>query len=244
MKNYLLLILFLGISTFGYSQKLFKAVEKGDIEKAKSLIAKGADVTEYSKNGLFPLWRATADNNYALSELLIKNGADVNQKNKVNPGGSTSIEVPCQEGYFDLVKLLVENGADVNQKGYRDFTPIRIATRNRHLDIVKFLAEKGAEIDFKAMDGATPLEHAATIGHYEISKYLIEQGADVNSKDKEGDFSLGEAARGGHTDVIQLLLDNGADVSLKNLENKTAYELAKERGKKKAAELIKKYMDQ
>ena len=99
-------LLFIGVTTFGYSQRLYKAVEKGDIEKVKSLIKKNADISKYNKKGLFPLWRATADNNYEISELLIKNGADVNQVNKVKPGNSTPIEYPCQEGYIEIVKLL------------------------------------------------------------------------------------------------------------------------------------------
>ena len=66
-------LLFIGVTTFGYSQRLYKAVEKGDIEKVKSLIKKNADISKYNKKGLFPLWRATADNNYEISELLIKN---------------------------------------------------------------------------------------------------------------------------------------------------------------------------
>jgi len=238
----ILIILFIGITSIGHSQKLYKAVEKGNIKKVKSLLKKEVNISEYNKKGLFPLWRSTADNNYEISELLIKYGANVNQVNKVPPANSTSIELPCQEGYFEIVKLLVENDADVNFKGYRDFTPIRIAARNGHLKIVKYLAQNGAHIDIKAMDGATPLEHAASKGHYEIVKFLIEKGANVNNKDKDEDFSLGEAAKRGYLNIIQLLIDNGADLNLKNKGKKNAFVLAKERGQKKAAELIQKYM--
>jgi ankyrin repeat protein len=42
--------------------------------------------------------------------------------------------------------------------------------------------------------------------------------------------------------MIQLLIDNGADLSLKNNDGKDAYTLAKERGQKKAYELISKYI--
>lgn len=242
MKHKLFLLFLLITTLNSYSQKLYKAVEKENFEKVKSLLEKGEDPNEYYSNGLFPLWRAAADNNYKITELLITNGADVNQGTKAKSSESTPIEIPCQEGYIEIVKLLVENGADVNRKGYRDFTPIRIAAMNDHLEIVKYLAKNAANIDNKAMDGATPLEHAASKGHFEIVKFLVEKGANINNKDAEEDFPIGEAAKYGYLDIIQFLIDNNADLTLKNKDNKTAYTLAKERGQREAAELIKKHM--
>jgi ankyrin repeat protein len=242
MKNKLFLLLLLIGTLNSYSQKLYKSVEKENFEKVKSLLQKEEDPNEYYSNGLFPLWRATADNNYEISELLIKSGANVNQEAKVPPSQSTSIEIPCQEGYLEIVQLLVENGANVNSEGFRGFTPIRIAAMNDHLEIVKYLALNGANIDKKAMDGATPLEHAASKGHFKVVKFLVQEGANINNKDKEGDFPIGEAAKYGYLDIIQYLIENDADLTLKNDNNKTAYVLAKERGQSKSAELIKKYM--
>jgi uncharacterized protein len=240
MKKVLIILLFIGITSTGHSQKLYTAVEKSDIKKVEKLITKGEDVDEYNKNGLFPLWRATSDNNEKITKLLIEAGANVNQANKVSPANSPSIILPCQEGYFEIVKLLVENGADVNYSGFKKFTPIRIATRNGHIEIVKYLAENGANIDAKAEDGATPLEHAAYLGHIEIVKYLVEKGANINNIDKEGDFPIGEAAKQGRLDVVQYLINQGADLTLKNDKNKTAYDMAKEKGQKKVAFLIEK----
>ena len=239
MKNKFLLFILLLCTINTFAQNLIKAVEKNDLEKVETLLEKGEDPNEYNEEGLFPLWRATANNNVAMTKLLLENGANVDQENKTSSGNLTSLIFPSQEGYLEIVQLLVEHGADVNYNAFRGFTPIRIAARNGHLKIVKFLAENGADIDSKAMDGATPLEHAASKGHYEIVKFLIEKGANVNNKDEEGDFPIGEAAKYGYTDIIKLLIENNADLSLKNAEDKTAYDLAKERGQNKAAELIK-----
>ena len=238
MKQIIFFLIALGISTSSYSQKLYKAVEKNDIEKVEKLIKKGEDVNQYYKNGLFPLWRATADNNYKISSTLIEAGAKVNQINKVPPANSPSIELPCQEGYLEIIRLLVENGANVNYIGYKKFTPIRIAARNGHFEIIKYLAENGAEIDARAEDGATPLEHAAYKGHIEIVKYLVEKGANINNIDKEGDFPIGEAAKQGRIVVVQYLIEQGADLTLKNDKKKNAYDLAIENGQKKVAVLI------
>lgn len=238
MKFILTITLLTLLTTWTYSQKLYKAVESADINKVIELLDKGEDPNEYSNNGLFPLWRATTDNQFEISKLLIEKGANVNQKSLVSPGFSSSIVGPCQDGNLALVKLLIENGVDLETKEFRDFTPIRIAARNGHFNIVKYLAVQGAKIDARALDGATPLEHAASKGHFEIVKYLIEKGANVNNKDEGGDFPLGEAARSGYLDIITLLIESGAKLDLKNNEKLTALEIARQQGQNKAVALI------
>lgn len=238
MKKLLLTITMVMLVSLMYSQKLYRAVEKGDAEKVEKLIKKGEDVNEYHKNGLFPLWRASADGNYAICKLLILNGADVMQKSKVEPGNPSAIVLPCQNGDLRMVKLLIENGFEIEHREYLGFTPLRIAAFNGHFDIVRYLVEQGAEIDSKADDKATPLSHAAAKGHVDIVDFLIDEGADVNIKDRDGDFPLGLAAEEGHVEIVKLLLKNGADVKMKNAENKTALQIARENGHSKVAELI------
>lgn len=226
-----------------YSQKLFEAVEKLDLARVKELLDKGADPNEYSKNGLFPLFRAVDSENTEIASLLIQHGANVKQRTKVGPAFFSSIVGPCQDGHLEMVKLLIENGVDVDVKEFRDFTPLRIAARNGHADIVQYLVEKGATIDTRAMDGATPLEHAAAKGHTDIVKYLLEKGANPNIIDKEGDFPLGEATKNGHLEIVKLLLENGAQLNVKDAKNLTALDLAKQHGQSKAAAMIQEYLN-
>lgn len=242
-RNLFSLLLFtMLISATSHAQKLFKAVEEGRTARVERLLKKGEDVNDYTENGLFPLWRAAANNNYEIALLLLENGANANQETKVPPLNSTSIAFPCQEGYLEMVKLLVDHGADVNLQGFRNFTPIRVAAQNGHLEIVKYLAEHGADIDFKAMDGATPLEHAASKGHLEIVTFLVETGANVNNIDAEGDFPLGEAAKKGYTAIIEVLINAGADLQIKDSSNRTAVEMAEAEGQTEAASLLKKHL--
>lgn len=245
MKNKLLSLLLISVlfSVTSYGQKLFKAVEDGRTNRVEKLLKNGEDLNAYAENGLFPLWRAAANNDYEVAVLLLENGANANQATKVPPLNSTSIAVPLQEGYLKMVKLLVEHGADVNLQGFRNFTPIRIAAQNGHLEIVKYLAEQGADIDFKAMDGATPLEHAASKGHLDVVAYLVESGANVDNVDAEGDFPLGEAAKKGYTAIIEVLIGAGADLQLKDSLNRTAVEIAEAEGQTEAAAVIRKHLE-
>jgi ankyrin repeat protein len=241
MKKIILFVGLLLVSSSLFSQKLYRAVESNDYAEAENLLKAGAKVNAYAKNGLLPLWRASADNRPELVRLLIQYGAEVDRRIKVSPGGGSSLEMACQEGHLEVVQILVDNGANVNDRGFLGFTPIRVAARNGHLEIVKYLAEKGAEIDARADDKATPLEHAAAKGHYEIVEYLLGKGANLNNKDKDGDFPLGEAAKYGHEEIAKLLLKKGADAGLTNKEGLTAYLLAKRHGQAKIVKLLESH---
>ena len=64
-----------------------------------------------------PLCRAVLENNYEISELLIRLGADVN----IARGKSSSpLYYAVKKNNFELTRLLIENGADVSDEKYFD----------------------------------------------------------------------------------------------------------------------------
>ena len=76
---------------------------------------------------------------------LIKDGADVNVRNKF---GVTPLIMASLLGHTDVVKLLLAAGADVNakaNKGGEDYTALRIAKMRGHTQIIKLLTEHGAK---------------------------------------------------------------------------------------------------
>ena len=223
------------------AQKLIEAVDAKDYTTVEECLKNGDKVNKTNKKNSFPLWIAVWNNDSRMVDLLLKNGADPNQKFKGKDAQIACLEIAAQEGFLEIAQLLVSANADINVKGVEGFTPLRIAAGNGRLELVKYFASKGAEIDTKGNDGATPLEHAAGKGHLEIVQFLAENGANINHQDKDGDSPLGEAARHGHIDVVNYLLSKGANTTLKNKDGSTAEELAKFAGQPKVEAAIKAY---
>ena len=88
------------------------AVRRGDIDAVKELLAKDADTnTEDGQFGVSPLSWAALLGQTEIAELLIRNGADVNGRNR---DGGTALHGAAFLGHADTVQLLVRKGADVN----------------------------------------------------------------------------------------------------------------------------------
>lgn len=237
-QQFFILFILLTTSTFVSAQKLLEAVEAKDYAAVEQYLKDGEKVNKV-KNGQFPLWQAVWKNDTAMVSLLLKYGADANQKFKKKEGDLTLLGVAAQEGSLEVAQLLVNGGADVNEKSFVGHAPIRIAARNGKIDLIKYFLSKGAEVDTEGDDRATPLEHAASKGHLEIVQLLFEKGADINHQDKDGDFPLGEAAKSGFIDVVKYLLSKGADTTLKNKEGYTAQDMARFAGQGKIELLLK-----
>ena len=62
------------------NQKLILAVEKGELDKFKTLLKKGADVNAKTPFGIRPLMAAARGDNLNIVKFLVDKGADVNAK--------------------------------------------------------------------------------------------------------------------------------------------------------------------
>ncbi|WP_297276544.1 ankyrin repeat domain-containing protein, partial [uncultured Brachyspira sp.] len=74
-----------------------------------------------------------------------------------------------------------------------------------------------------------------------MAKYLIEQGADVNTPIPSEDAYplLLQAIDNGKTEFVKLLIEKGADTTVVNKENKTVFDIAREKGYNDIAALDK-----
>lgn len=180
-----------------------------------------------------------------VTKFLIKRGADVNAKNKID--GITPLMYAIRRLNINAVKLLLKKGADVNAADKDGKTPLMHAiyaagttsitieytprnnppgysqTFRQALEIVRLLIKKGADVNKASNDGRTPLLESAAVHPYpHIMKLLIKHGADVNAKDERGDTALSlMSIFFKNPDVANLLIKHGADVHARNAEGRT-----------------------
>ena len=111
-------------------------------------------------------------------ETLIKNGADVNNKNKNGCTPLMRISIPS------LLETLIKNGADVNAKNNGGITALMHAVGYMEGPaLIKKLIEYGADINAKDDYGRTALIFAAAGNKPDAIETLINNGANVNTKE-------------------------------------------------------------
>jgi ankyrin repeat protein len=103
------------------------AVCNGHGDAAKTLIAKGADVTARSGNGTTPLHLAAERGHSDVADLLIVNGAATHAK---RDDGWTPLMVAAQEGRVEVAGLLLKKGADVGATNLNGTTALYLAAYN------------------------------------------------------------------------------------------------------------------
>ncbi|MFH1992954.1 MAG: ankyrin repeat domain-containing protein [Pseudomonadota bacterium] len=163
---------------------LMQAIEKNDVNGARELIAKGADIKEKSKDcrwathiGTFsiqctPLMHAAEYGQNEIIRLLLDKGVDINEKVE----GWTALQWAASSGEIESVKLLLDKDADISGA-------LAEAVFEGKFDVVKLLIDKGADVNGKGRNwsGWSILDEAARMGHANIVKLLIEKGADADA---------------------------------------------------------------
>ncbi len=131
----------------------FEAVKKDDLAKVELLLGHDRK-SSYSalpsqRNFVFmkdhegrtPLHWAAQQDHKTMAELLLDNGADVNDRNN---SGNTPLHEAALNGHKDIAELLLVNNADVNAVDHDGVTPLRSATENDHKEVTIVLLAKGA----------------------------------------------------------------------------------------------------
>jgi ankyrin repeat protein len=125
---------------------LWLAVDSGNIELAKFLISKGADVNVKNK-GEPILYKAVDSGNIEVIKFLVSNGADVNAE---NDNGESILYKAVERGNIEVIKFLVSKGADINAKGSSKEIPLHCAAcHDRNIKIAQYLVTQGAYVNTK-----------------------------------------------------------------------------------------------
>jgi ankyrin repeat protein len=179
----------------------------------------------YINNGFTPLIVASISGHYKCIELLINNGAIVDN---VDNDGNTSLILASKNGHYKCIELLIKNCADINKNGINNFTPLIVASISGHYKCIELLINNGAIVDNVDNDGNTSLMVVSIFGHYKCIELLINYGAIIDKVNSLGNTSLILASGNGHYKCIELLIKNCANVNIVNNYGKTALMVASE----------------
>jgi len=210
---------------------------------ADKLIKAGANPNIEDNNGNRALSYAVKNQNIKYTEILIKNGAEINYGNKysnplnnaVNRGNLEIADLLLKHGakknnlfifnYLDFynstkkykgIKFAIEQGADVNFVDKNGDTVLCEAVNNNNFDIATFLLDSGAnpDINYHSFHAyGTPLHCAIFKDDYEMTELLVNKGANVDLCCYDV-TPLTQSVIKENLKIVKMLLKNGANPDL------------------------------
>ena len=204
---------------------LHGAVQAGNGDTVRKLLAAGANARAANRYGVTPLQLAAVNGDAAIAKQLLASGAD---PNAVLPEGETVLMTAARTGVAEVLRILIEAGANVHasEKLYGE-TALHWAAAENHADAVRVLVAAGAPPDGRSakqefarrrsgqsmlsLGSWTPLMYAARQNARDAARALVQSGAKLDETDPDGATALVIAIINAHYDVAVQLLDAGAD---------------------------------
>jgi ankyrin repeat protein len=213
---------------------MLKAAKLGDLEKLRSLLAKGTNVNcmgifehnGYTQKKVTPLMLAAEAGQGMIVQALLSVGADVHfmdETNEPRQSGKTALAYACRAGQIETAQLLLKAGADANHRLSFGQTIFDEACYDGGLELIPLLLASGA--DPNASCGKCDyfaLNRAVSAGRLDVVRLLIQHKADINGLDDDDETALIHASGLLRHEIVQFLLEKGADVGAKTLGKATA----------------------
>ncbi len=162
------------------NEQLLQAVESGDIEQVKRVLARGAVVNARTKSGLTALSIAVIRGYDDIALLLIERGASLDARDKSgdrenrHPGNSP-VHYAAIYGRTRVLQAMLARGVSPNLRDRNGRTLLMMAAENGHRDTVKLLLERGADPNARSALGDTALDAARRSGDPEILRMIQER---------------------------------------------------------------------
>ena len=129
-----------------------------------------------------------------------------------------------------LTELISVEGCNVNCRGIHGRTPLQAAIMRRNIEMVQLLLKKNAVGNLGDDDGNSALHTAIQSRNFDIVLMLLEENIEVNIQNNLGETAFYMAVSMGELTLAQCVLNAGASITLLARNNKSARELARERG--------------
>jgi ankyrin repeat protein len=192
---------------------LVEAARNHDQQKLRDLLSRRPDANVRSSDGSTALLWATHWNDLAMTELLLRAGANPNAANDFR---MTPLWQACTNANAALVQLLLKSGANPNTPIATGATPLMTCAKAGSIDAVRALIARDADVNTtEPLEHQTALMWAAEERHPDAVKALIDAHADLYARTRKGFTVLHFAARQGDAEMVRILLAAGMDVNLR-----------------------------
>jgi ankyrin repeat protein len=148
--------------------------------------------------GATPLIVAVEQANRELVEVLLANGASINQRSHWWAGGFHVLEDD-----HGLADFLIARGASLDAKSATQL--------GRMDDLAALVAANPQSVHLRAGDGQTPLHVAPTVA---IAEFLLDHGADIDARDVDHESTPAQYLVRSHPDVARFLVARGAHTDI------------------------------
>ncbi|VDI67911.1 Hypothetical predicted protein [Mytilus galloprovincialis] len=147
----------------------------GDITAVKTLIKSKANVNMKTVEGETPLLADCHQDNIYLIDMLLNEGADINQA-----------LCSAVQGYYDTaVEILLFKGGDLSYEGHNGKSFMRLACEHGSINVFKLPLEKGADVNKIDKDGRYLLCVSMFEGFDQISECLVLKGIPIAKSDED-----------------------------------------------------------
>ncbi|XP_004911091.1 poly [ADP-ribose] polymerase tankyrase-1 isoform X3 [Xenopus tropicalis] len=144
-----------------------------------------------------------------ITELLLRKGASVNEKNK---DFMTPLHVAAERAHNDVVEVLHKHGAKMNALDTLGQTALHRAALGGHLQTCRLLLSFGSDASIVSLQGFT----AAQMGNEAVQQILNVESTPVRTSDV--DYRLLEASKAGDLDTVKLC--SSQNVNCRDLEGR------------------------
>jgi ankyrin repeat protein len=206
------------------NQQLIAAAWDNDLRRARSLIARGANVNAKDNTVQSAYLISTSEGYLELLDLMLKNGADVDSKDSFN---GTGLIRAADRGHADIAGRLVQADVNINHINNLGWTALHEAIilgdgSGRYVDTVRVLVAAGADLRLPSQrDKISPMEHATAKGHNEITQ-VLRTALDADRPPKQGaEQRLLAAAERGDATAAALAMRAGADLETRDKRGRT-----------------------
>jgi uncharacterized protein len=211
------------------NQQLIAAAWDNDLRRARSLIARGADVNAKDNTVQSAYLISTSEGYLELLNLTLEHGADVDSKDSFN---GTGLIRAADRGHADIAGRLVQAGVKIDHINNLGWTALHEAIilgdgSDRYVDTVRVLVAAGADVRLRSQrDQITPIQHATSRDHSDIAQVLrAALEADKPAKEQANRRLLAAAERGDAT-AVALALRAGASLEARDERGRTPLLLA------------------